>query len=170
MLQPPLHPSSTEEGNHKYRDRENSPPWLRRSIRRFGGGGGCNMKHIHNNTSLRIIRKELRNNATSAEATLWKYLKNSQLRGNKFRRQHSIGDYIVDFYCPSAQLAIELDGEVHAYDTINERDRNKNVFLKQMNVRLLRFENKLVFTNLEAVLGKISSCLSNTTTPSPLLS
>ena len=127
------------------------------------------MKHIHNNTSLRMIRKKLRNKATVAESTLWKYLKNSQLKGTKFRRQHSIGDYIVDFYCPSARLAIELDGAVHTYDTINERDKNKTIFLEKMNIRLLRFENKLVFSNLEAVLGEILSCLNNTTTPSPLL-
>ena len=127
------------------------------------------MKHIHNNTSLRMIRKKLRNKATVAESTLWKYLKNSQLKGTKFRRQHSIGDYIVDFYCPSARLAIELDGAVHTYDIINERDRNKTIFLEKMNIRLLRFENKLVFSNLEAVLGEILSCLNNTTTPSPLL-
>ena len=127
------------------------------------------MKHIHNNTSLRMIRKKLRNKATVAESTLWKYLKNSQLKGTKFRRQHSIGDYIVDFYCPSARLAIELDGAVHTYDIINERDRNKTIFLEKMNIRLLRFENMLVFSNLEAVLGEILSCLNNTTTPSPLL-
>ena len=116
-----------------------------------------------------MIRKELRNKATPAEATLWKYLKNSQLGGIKFRRQHSIGNYIVDFYCPNARLAIELDGEVHTYDTINERDRKKTVFLEKMNVRLLRFENELVFTNLEEVLGEILFCLNNTTTPAPLL-
>ncbi len=127
------------------------------------------MSNIHNNTSLKSIRKALRNKATSAEATLWKYLKNSQLKGIKFRRQHSIGDYIVDFYCPSARLAIELDGEVHTYDTINEIDNMKMMLLNRMNIRLLRFENKFVFTNLEAVLGEISSCLSNTTTPTPLL-
>ena len=116
-----------------------------------------------------MIRKKLRNKATVAESTLWKYLKNSQLKGTKFRRQHSIGDYIVDFYCPSARLAIELDGAVHTYDIINERDRNKTIFLEKMNIRLLRFENMLVFSNLEAVLGEILSCLNNTTTPSPLL-
>ncbi len=127
------------------------------------------MKYIHNKAALKSIRKELRNKATSAEATLWKYLKNSQMKGIKFRRQHSIGDYIVDFYCPSARLAIELDGAVHTYDTINERDRSKTVFLEKMNVQLLRFENKLVFTNLEAVLGEIASCVNITTTPSPLL-
>ena len=50
---------------------------------------------------------------TTAEATLWKVLKNGSLQNRKFRRQHSIGKYIVDFYCPAEQLIIELDGEVH---------------------------------------------------------
>ena len=68
---------------------------------------------IKNVTYLKDRRKDLRNNLTPAEATLWKYLKGSTLKDRKFRRQHSIGNYIVDFYCPEEKLIIELDGEVH---------------------------------------------------------
>jgi very-short-patch-repair endonuclease len=68
---------------------------------------------IKNIPSLTEKRKALRNNLTSAEATLWLCLKNKQLEGKRFRRQFSIGNYIVDFYCPEQKLAIELDGQGH---------------------------------------------------------
>ena len=68
---------------------------------------------IHNLKALENNRKQLRNNLTPAEAALWKMLQNSQLEGRKFRRQHSVGNYILDFYCPSERLCIELDGAYH---------------------------------------------------------
>ena len=71
------------------------------------------MKTIHNIKKLLYRRKDLRNNSTSEEILLWLRLKNSQL-GFKFRRQHSIGGYIVDFYCPSKKLVIEIDGKEHS--------------------------------------------------------
>ena len=110
-------------------------------------------------------RKHLRNNLTPAEAGLWKYLRGSQLQGRKFRRQHSIDKYIIDFYCPSEKIAIELDGEVHRYDKINKQDREKDEYLISLGIQLLRFENKLVFKHLEMVLKKIEDSFS--TTPSP---
>lgn len=123
------------------------------------------MTTLYNNKSLTQKRKYLRNNLTPAEAGLWKNLKMSRLKGRKFRRQHSIGKYIVDFYCPSERIAIELDGEVHKYDRIHINDREKEDFLEKMSVKLLRFENKLVFEHLEIVLKKIEEKF--TTTPSP---
>ena len=59
----------------------------------------------------KIKRNSLRNNSTAAESTLWKVLRNKQIEGLRFRRQHSIGPYIMDFYCPEIKLCIELDGE-----------------------------------------------------------
>ncbi|MEW7289257.1 endonuclease domain-containing protein [Aquimarina sp. 2304DJ70-9] len=67
----------------------------------------------HNKPELKNHRKELRKNLTPAEAFLWKYLQNRKLEGRKFRRQHSIKNYIVDFYCAKEKLIIELDGEPH---------------------------------------------------------
>lgn len=66
-------------------------------------------QEIHNKSSLKEIRKQLRNSATETEELLWQYLKNKQL-GEKFRRQHSVKNYILDFYCPQKRLGIELDG------------------------------------------------------------
>jgi very-short-patch-repair endonuclease len=68
--------------------------------------------HIFNRKYLETNRKWLRNNSTSAEAALWKLLKNKQLEGRKFRRQQSIGKYIVDFYCSQEKLIVELDGNM----------------------------------------------------------
>jgi len=73
---------------------------------------------IFNRKNLKPRRKELRNNPTKAEAFLWRYLKNNQLEGRKFRRQTSIKSFIVDFYCPQENLVIELDGEVHFDDEV----------------------------------------------------
>ena len=67
----------------------------------------------HNLNYLKDTRKNLRNNGTSAEAALWDILKNSKVEGRKFQRQHSIENFIVDFYCPSEKLIIELDGQGH---------------------------------------------------------
>ena len=136
---------------------------LRRSTRK--GEVVFQMTQIYNQKSLTSRRKVLRKNLTPAEAGLWRYLKNSQLKGRKFRRQHSIGDYIIDFYCPKEKLAIELDGEVHQYDKINRNDREKEKYLQRLDIQLLRFENRLVFEHLEIVLKRIEEKF--TTTPSP---
>jgi very-short-patch-repair endonuclease len=70
-------------------------------------------KHLFNRKSLKPFRSFLRTNSTSAEAILWNQLKAKKLDEKKFRRQQSIGNYIVDFYCPSEKLIIELDGDPH---------------------------------------------------------
>jgi hypothetical protein len=69
------------------------------------------MEHLHNKQELKELRKQLRNNLTPAEAFLWNHLKGSKLGGRKFRRQSSIGKYVADFFSPSEQLIIELDGK-----------------------------------------------------------
>ena len=110
---------------------------------------------LNNLPKLKIFRKDLRNNLTPTEAKLWKVLQNKNLEGRKFRRQHSVGNYILDFYCPAEKLAVELDGEVHFSDTARAFDRERTLFLENCGIRVLRFENKLVFEDLEWVLGVI---------------
>jgi very-short-patch-repair endonuclease len=121
-------------------------------------------KPIHNIPTLKITRKELRNNLTTAEAMLWKYLQKSQLEGRKFRRQHSVGKYVLDFYCPSEKLAIELDGAHHFTPHGADYDNERTIYLSTLNIRVLRFENKLVFNRIEDVLNEIKSKF---TTPNP---
>ena len=131
--------------------------------------GMKNRRLIHNLASSNGRRKELRGNLTPAEAFLWKHLKNSQLNGKKFRRQHSIGPYIVDFFCPECRLAVELDGAGHMTEIGADLDTERSEFLKRFNVTVIRFENKRVFENVEAVLEEIRSNLKRLslgTTPS----
>ena len=114
-------------------------------------------KRIHNKPELKQFRRALRNNSTSAEAVLWTYLKEKQLEGRKFRRQHSIGNYIVDFYCPCEQLVIELDGENHFWEDGLQQDINRSNYLHTIGIRVIRFENKWIFEDLEFVLREISN-------------
>lgn len=123
-----------------------------------------NQEQIHNRKELKIQRRNFRNNSTSAEATLWKYLKGSQLEGKKFRRQHSVGFYILDFYCPAEHLCIELDGAEHYTGSGMAHDEERTAYLNSLNIRVLRFENKEVFEALESVLDKIKRSI---TTPNP---
>ncbi len=114
------------------------------------------MQKDHNRSHLLFFRKKLRNSGTSAEAELWKHISNKKLEGRKFRRQHSVGNYILDFYCPSEKLAIELDGEDHYWQEGIEKDLKKEMFLKGHLIMVLRFENKWVFQDVEYVLRTIA--------------
>tara|TARA_R110001592_G_scaffold237306_14_gene496510 strand:- start:63649 stop:64026 length:378 start_codon:yes stop_codon:yes gene_type:complete len=116
------------------------------------------MKKQRNNLShLKTFRKELRNNLTPAEAKLWTFLKGKQLEGRKFRRQHSVDYYILDFYFPSECLAIELDGQGHCQISQSEYDRERDLFLEYYGIRVLRFENKVIWNNLEGLLEEVKS-------------
>ena len=110
---------------------------------------------IKNVPYLEARRKQLRSNLTPAEAKLWTILKNSTFKGKKFRRQHSIENYIVDFYCPSEKLIIELDGQVHFNTEQLNLDAIRDARLYTLGNKILRFENKLVFEALDFVLSEI---------------
>ena len=116
-------------------------------------------KNINNLPHLIKYRKKLRKNLTPAEASLWLSLKNKQVLGKRFRRQFSVGNYILDFYCVSDKLAIELDGEAHNNVIANEHDFKRDEFLKSEGITVLRFENKAIFQNLTQVIMEIESCL-----------
>jgi very-short-patch-repair endonuclease len=122
------------------------------------------MEIIHNKKELKENRRTLRNNMTSAEAKLWDHLKKKGLDGKKFRRQHSIGNYILDFYCPGEKLCIELDGEGHYTSAGYEYDLIRTGYLNSLNIKVCRIENKRVFENMEGVLQEIRSYF---TTPGP---
>jgi len=104
----------------------------------------------------------LRKNSTSAESTLWNLLKNRQMEGRKFRRQHSCGNYIVDFCCPSEKIIIELDGDVHGDYHQIEKDIKREEYLKNLGFTIIRFENKWVFQDSDFVLSEIKRKFKNT--------
>ena len=109
----------------------------------------------HNRKNLKDLRRQNRNSLTPAEAELWKHLQSGKLDGKKFRRQHSVGNYILDFYCPQEKLGIELDGKVHFNDNAFEADSARTEYLNTLNIKIIRFENKDVFEQLEGVLEEI---------------
>ncbi len=109
---------------------------------------------IHNKKIYKQRRQELRNNATDAEQLLWQKLKASQL-GFKFRRQHGIGNYIVDFYCPSLKLIIELDGSQHHEVDAITYDKIRTEYLNSLNISVVRYNNYDVLTNIDAVVMDI---------------
>jgi very-short-patch-repair endonuclease len=112
-------------------------------------------KSFSNKLETKDFRKKLRNNATSAEAVLWNLIKNKQLSGRKFRRQHGLGKYIVDFYSSSEKLIIELDGAPHGELYQIEKDIERDNTLQGQGYRIIRFENKLVFQDPEYIIKKI---------------
>ncbi|AXP82448.1 hypothetical protein CJ739_3386 [Mariniflexile rhizosphaerae] len=112
---------------------------------------------MHNHKHLEERRKELRKSLTPAEATLWKSLQRKQLKNRKFRRQHSIKNFIVDFYCASEKLIVELDGAVHLDFAQQNYDYERTLILESLGFKILRFENKSIFENLPEVLEKITS-------------
>ena len=97
--------------------------------------------------------KELRSNLTNAEKILWGKLRNKKL-GVKFRRQHPIDRFIVDFIAPEAKLIVEIDGPIH--ERIQEQDQTRQNRLEEMGYRVIRFPNEEVLRSPESVLGKIT--------------
>lgn len=121
-------------------------------------GSRSRMTQLHNKEIFKERRKILRNNATAQEVILWSRLKKNQL-GYKFRRQQSIGPYIVDFYCPDKQLIIELDGWQHGEEEKKMYDEIRTQYLENFGFRVLRFWNGEINGNLEGVIVKIEACL-----------
>jgi very-short-patch-repair endonuclease len=111
---------------------------------------------VHNKKSLVEIRRNLRiASFTNPENIFWKHVRNGQLEGLKFKRQHSIGNYIVDFYCASERLIIELDGSVHNSKEQKEKDKFRDENLRDMDFKVLRFKNQEIFTKIDDVKQRI---------------
>jgi very-short-patch-repair endonuclease len=125
------------------------------------------MTKLYNKTNLKTRRQDLRNNMPGPEVILWSKLQRRQL-GVKFRRQYSVGSYILDFYCVTLRLAIELDGESHYVADGPARDVQRDAFLNSSGITVLRFSNQDVRKNLNGVLSLIyytAQKLTNGKTP-----
>jgi very-short-patch-repair endonuclease len=101
---------------------------------------------------------ELRRNMTPAEQLLWDKLKGKQILGVRFRRQHPISTYIVDFYCHAAKLVIELDGKIHLAK--RESDRKRTNEIEALGIQIIRFDNEDVEKDLDAVVAKITDMIN----------
>lgn len=104
---------------------------------------------------LKELVRELRQKQTSAEALLWELFRNRQLLGFKFRRQHQFGDYVADFYCHEAQLVIECDGPVHQPNEQWHHDQNRDEYMIEQGLRVLRFTNEQILNDPEKVLNEV---------------
>jgi very-short-patch-repair endonuclease len=101
------------------------------------------------------MARELRNNLTEAENILWQEIRNRKLDGYKFRRQHPIDKFIVDFYCHKKKLVVELDGGIHNHEEIKEYDVARSDELEMFDIKVIRFTNEEVYKNLDDVLRRI---------------
>lgn len=122
--------------------------------------------HLNAESGSFKFAKELRNNSTKAEILLWNKLKGRKLSGYKFRRQHPLHYYVVDFYCHELKLAIEVDGPIHQRKDVLNHDRNRDAELLDRGIRTLRFSNQEVFHEMEKVLRRIKKFIA-TNSPSP---
>ncbi|MEJ2725266.1 MAG: DUF559 domain-containing protein [Deltaproteobacteria bacterium] len=107
------------------------------------------------NSKLKHSARSLRKNMTESEQALWSRLRGKQILGLQFYRQKPLGDYIVDFFAPKARLVVEVDGSQHAEKAHVERDKERDQFLANLGVKVLRFNSREVLRNTDAVLGII---------------
>jgi len=109
------------------------------------------------NKNLKERSRELRANMTNAEKRLWGKINQRQLKGCQFYRQKPIGDYIVDFFCLKAKLAIEVDGGQHLSQDARANDRLRDEYLRSLGISVLRFKNREALMNIEGVVERIKS-------------
>jgi very-short-patch-repair endonuclease len=114
---------------------------------------------IYNLNRQKELRRQLRRNSTPAERKLWVFLQGSKLEGRKFRRQHGVGKYVLDFYCAEERLAVELDGESHLREDQKLHDAERTLWLENLGIRVIRFSDDEVCNNLVSVLDKIKNVL-----------
>ena len=105
--------------------------------------------------------KFMRKNPTETEKILWQALRNRQLKGYKFRRQHPLFHFIADFYCHEVKLVIEIDGDYHQDITQKEKDEGRTYELTKYDIKVIRFKNEEVLNNLNDVLTQIAKFIKN---------
>jgi len=117
-----------------------------------------------------LLTRHLRSAMTPAESRIWSNLRSKQFQAFKFRRQHGIGPYIVDFFCPQRRLVIEVDGDVHAEPINLKRDADREEYLRSLGLDIVRYRNDDVLNNLDGVIEDLLDKFSkDSTSPSPSL-
>jgi very-short-patch-repair endonuclease len=109
------------------------------------------MNFKFNNAKLKPLRQTLRRQQTDAERKLWGVIRDRRLNGHKFYRQYSVGNYILDFYCPEKKLAIELDGGQHDEEEQKRADAIRTAYLNERGIKVIRFWNNEVLKNIDGV-------------------
>ena len=121
------------------------------------------MTEIFNKKEMKERRQLLRNQATETEILLWERVRKKQVLGVRFRRQFSIGHYIVDFYSPKIKLAIEIDGKSHDRESKREYDSTREEEIKRLGINMLRFRNHEVLEDMDGVVRKIETVIKRLT-------
>jgi len=111
-------------------------------------------KQLFNHTKYKNRRSTLRRTQTTPEELFWQKVRQKQL-GVKFRRQHGIGDYIVDFYCAECALIIEIDGDSHFTQDAQEYDKVRDAFLQSRGFQVVRFTNQQIMNEMSSVLSEL---------------
>ena len=110
----------------------------------------------HHQRALIVDRaKDLRKRQTEAEAVLWEELRKRKLGCYKIRRQHPLGSYIADFYCPEKKLVIEIDGGIHDDETVKKYDEIRQKAIEFYGIKVIRFRNEDVLNRMEFVMAEI---------------
>lgn len=109
------------------------------------------------------IRRQLRKNLTEPEKILWSKLSRKSFSGIKFRRQHGIDNYVVDFYCPDKKLIIEVDGDSHTEVESLRKDKVRTKYLASLGYKIVRYNNRDVLYNIEGVLEDLDTKLKSIT-------
>ena len=125
------------------------------------------MSYLYNKPPLQPNRTSLRQNSTDAENALWYHLRNKQFLGLKFRRQYSVDAYVLDFYCPSLRLAIELDGGQHAEADQMDYDQIRTEFLASQDIHVIRFWNNDALQNMDGLLERLQIEIDRLRVPPP---
>ena len=122
------------------------------------------MTKIYNKTSEKDKRRTLRNNMPKAELVLWTKLRSKGFDGHKFRRQYSVGKYVVDFFCPKLKLAVEVNGDSHFSEESERGDRERQNFIESFGISFLRVTNNDIYENLDGVLERIEGSIEERAT------
>src|SRR4051794_3312647 len=117
------------------------------------------MTEWFNRLSEKATRRRLRRQMPKAEVILWSRLRAKQILGQRFRRQYSVGPYVVDFYCPDLKLAIEIDGESHYREGAAESDQQRQAMIESFGICFRRFTNLDIYENLDGVLEVIARAI-----------
>lgn len=119
------------------------------------------------NSNLKQTARRLRKEMTPSEQLLWARLRRKQLQGTQFYRQKPIGTYIVDFYAPNAKLVVEVDGSQHLVLKHRQNDRERDAYLTNAGLQVLRFSNMQVLQEIDAVVDAISQVLAKQSDENP---
>ena len=117
---------------------------------------------LYYNKKNKTHSRNLRSNQTDAEMLLWSHIRRKQINNIQFYGQRPIGNFIVDFYAPSVRLVIEVDGGQHFEEVNIERDKKRDAYLRQLNLKVLRFDNLQVLQSIDDVLEVVFEEISDT--------